>query len=154
MQRRFAPAHGAGSSAAGGHDDAEARQVRQRLAAREIELEAVRATVQVKIERAAHLRVDVERRAGEAEVLRQQLANLSESMECALCMGMAHCARAPSLSLSRSHALTRARARALSLYMYIFILCLYSHGSVTECTSYMYREARRHGFHLRTLLLL
>jgi len=87
VKRRFAPAHAAATRADDHNSDV--RDVRQRLAAQEMELEASRATVRVKlekIEREAQLSVDVQRRAGEAEALRRQLDDLKESLECAVCM--------------------------------------------------------------------
>ena len=63
----------------GGHDDA--RCVRQRLAAEGVELEAARATVRVKLEREAQLRVFVEAKVHEAaaaqDALRRQLEEVN-----------------------------------------------------------------------------
>jgi len=86
FKRRFSGTHEAVARADGEPD---ARDVRQRLAQREMELEEARATVRVKLEKIeceARLSADVVRRAGEAEVLRRQLEDLHESLECAMCM--------------------------------------------------------------------
>lgn len=66
--------------------EARAAAVRQRCSKKEFALEAAQAAVQIKLEREAQLIAAVQSKADEAVALRRQLVELTESLECPVCL--------------------------------------------------------------------